>query len=111
MTTRLCGAVYRRPEALYPEVVTMTCQYIEGHPSDRHSWFAVNEQDDFDAEAARQRADAQQGDGVVSEFLTRIEYGNYDSYLEAILSAAHNRKRALRGVRGFPDLGRKRRSA
>jgi hypothetical protein len=31
-----------------------------------------------------------------------IERGDFDPYLEMILAAAHNRKRALRGVRGFP---------
>lgn len=35
-----------------------------------------------------------------------IERGDFDPYLEMILAAAHNRKRALRNVRGFPRYDR-----
>lgn len=36
--------------------------------------------------------------------ITQIDRGDFDPYLEWILTAAHNRKLALRGVRGFPRL-------
>jgi hypothetical protein len=35
-----------------------------------------------------------------------IYRGDFDPYLEMILAAAHQRKLALRGVRGFPRLDR-----
>ena len=45
---------------------------------------------------------------AVHDFVEAIEHGELDSWLEAILAAGHNRKRALRGVRGFPGLRRER---
>lgn len=36
--------------------------------------------------------------------ISHIDRGDFDPYLEWILSHAHARKLALRGVRGFPNL-------
>lgn len=99
-STELCGMAYARPGG---EV--LGCQYIAGHPTERHSWFAVKEQDDHDILANIQR---QQAPSDEKELLERIEAGIYDSVLEALLNAAHNRKRTIRGVRGFPRLERRR---
>lgn len=43
---------------------------------------------------------------LVETLLDDITNGEYDDYLEAILAAAHGRKRAKRGVRHPRGLGR-----
>lgn len=43
---------------------------------------------------------------MVQDFLDQITLGVYDDDLEAILAAAHGRKRAKRGVRNARGLGR-----
>lgn len=44
------------------------------------------------------------GSAVVDALVLQIKDGEFDPYLEIMLNAAHNRKRALRGVRGFRFL-------
>lgn len=39
---------------------------------------------------------------LAAGFVSMIEAGHLDRYLELILNAAHNRKRTLRGTPGFP---------
>jgi hypothetical protein len=105
MTTPLCGAVYTRPATTAgPHREVLTCQYLANHPVERHSWSTVKTTDEHETAAAAQRDHA-----VMSEkaLLDNIESGYYDTILEAILNAGHNRKRTLRGVRGFPDLERR----
>jgi len=36
--------------------------------------------------------------------VSHLDRGDFDPYIELILAAAHQRKLALRGVRGFPRL-------
>lgn len=98
MKTELCKAEYRRGSE------TLWCQYIKDHPSERHSWFAIEQQDLHDQQAAAERYHAPEDE---KELLERIEVGIYDSILEALLNAAHNRKRTLRNLRGFPNLERR----
>lgn len=100
MTTQLCRQPYRRPK----DQGVLTCQYIADHPTHRHSFFAIQEQDKVDALAEEQRRTANTPEKGLIE---NIELGMHDSILEAILNAAHNRKRALRGVRGFPRMERR----
>lgn len=100
MTAELCNEVYARPG----NQGMLKCQYIKDHPADRHSWFAIFHQDETDLLAEAQRYHAPEDE---KQLLERIEFGLYDSILEAILNAGHNRKRALRGVRGFPTLERR----
>lgn len=106
--TELCGKTYVRVQG--DEREYLKCQYIDGHPIDRHSWYAIAEQDIVDAEKRKveeQRQKAEAGDGTVKEVLEQIEAGLWDSYIEVMLSALHDRKRALRNVRGFPNLERR----
>lgn len=108
--TTLCRSIYVR-DIPGQSGMGLECQYIKGHPSDRHSWYAVEQQDIVDAEKAaadEQQRWAQMNDEVVSDLLEDIRCGKWDSFLEALLSAAHDRKRTLRGVRGFPRLERRR---
>lgn len=116
--TDLCNAQYERvPLAGPPGVVhILKCQYIKDHPADRHSWYAIHLQDIEDKAAYNQRVQAEvqavAGDSEVKDILDRIVLGYYDTFIEAILNAAHNRKRTVRGMRGFPNLERRgRRSA
>jgi hypothetical protein len=41
---------------------------------------------------------------TVAACVAHLNRGDFDPYLELILSTAHQRKLALRGVRGFPRL-------
>ena len=89
---KACGAIYNR-QYRDGSSSPLTCQYIEGHDTARHSWSTIREQDDY--------VDTQ-GDDTPQEvqvFLDAINDGRADAYLEAILAAAHSRKRSLRGVR------------
>jgi hypothetical protein len=107
--TALCNKEYIRIETSTRTSQMLRCQYIKDHPSERHSWFAIAEQDAFDDAAAAQREDAiQAGDAEVKNILDRIDLGYYDSYIEAFLAGFHNRKRTIRNVRGFPRMERRR---
>ena len=107
MRVSLCTSTYaREPDGPRGPVEYMHCQYIASHPTERHSFFAVQTQDELDVVAQAQSCVAVGDDKTLLE---NIEGGSYDSLLEAILSAAHNRKRALRGVRGFPRMERRQR--
>lgn len=108
---KLCGVVYERPAASVPSL--LRCQYLAGHPAERHSWSTVKTSDENEqAEAVRrsQAAAAKRSEASAFEAVQLLEYieaGRFDSILEALLNAAHNRKRTLRGVRGFPNLERR----
>ena len=98
-----CRAYYVRTAAEGHENVR--CTYVSGHQA-RHSWETLQAQDDQDArrEAATVRealrsADLPQAVRLVVEGLTA---GRLDPYIEVILAAGHDRKRARRGVAGFP---------
>lgn len=103
-----CPAVYDRilPDDLQPTHVR--CTYLEGHQA-RHSFATLQVSDDAARDALRdarraQLAVARQAveDPSLRRFLTEIEGGSLDDYLELILSAGHSRKLARRGVAGFP---------
>lgn len=95
MNAVLCGEAYARPSG---EIVR--CTYIEHHPVRQHSWFAVRSQDEADAATRTQVADYTPV--AIQAVLNAIVRGDLDLYVEAILEAGHNRKRARRGVVGFP---------
>lgn len=101
--TQRCREEYLR--VLTGSKERIQCTYIDGHSSE-HSFRTLMVQDETDKTALEQRLDLLQPDGDKSALaiVRNIEEGKADPYLEAILSAAHNRKRALRGVRLFPDL-------
>lgn len=91
-----------------------------------HTWAAIYDHDTL-VLAERQRAEAEEearaeepvmplGEdqdyvspaaqaGVI---VTKITAGDYDPYIEQILAAGHDRKRALRSVPGFPRKDRNR---
>jgi hypothetical protein len=95
--------------------VDLMCQYVQGHvPVGIHSWSEVLTEDERLVEqemAARLPASVTvQGatmDEVVTDVLKDVDAGLYDPYIEALLSALHDRKRTLRGVRLFPRRDRR----
>lgn len=90
MTAPLCKAAYTRPDG-----TTLLCQYLR-HSSLQHSWSSTASHDLLSPSLTTV---------MVQRLVDAIEGGLYDPYLEAILAAGHNRKRARRGVIGFvvPD--------
>lgn len=102
---RQCDAVYVRPATTgVSEGDTVQCTYVFQHPTPRHSWESLKAQDEADVVAAMARRQVQHLPDDVKAILRAIQDGQADAYLEAILTVAHNRKRSLRGVRGFPEL-------
>ena len=93
MTATRCPEIYVRNPTEH-----IQCTYIAGHTAERHSWQTLMDQDEADAEASDPTPT------VVQAFLDAILEGEVDPYLEAILAAGHNRKRTLRGTRGFPSM-------
>lgn len=89
---KTCGQIYVPPVA---GSKGYACTFLEDHPSERHSWFALKET--YDSMALAQEDDETPQE--VQVFLDAISEGRADAYLEAILAGAHARKRALRGTR------------
>jgi hypothetical protein len=92
----LCEQPYTRSDGR-----VILCTFRHGHlstaeASTPHSWTWLR-----DAERALRQDDTPSD---VQAILDAITAGRADPYLEAILAVTHNRKRALRGVRGFPLL-------
>lgn len=92
----ICEEPYRRSDGS-----VVFCSFRKGHlnaaeSSVPHSWTWLR-----DAEKAAAQDDTPSD---VRAILDAITAGNADPYLEAILAVTHNRKRALRGVRGFGSL-------
>jgi hypothetical protein len=88
---QLCLAAYVRPDES-----VVHCTYLAGHPSERHSWFAVQAQDVVSVESHVDYTET-----AAQALVDAIAAGKLDPYIEAILAAGHYRKLALRGVRGF----------
>jgi hypothetical protein len=100
----MCGEVYSRP---YGDRVL--CTYIKDHLKQIHSWETLRVQDDADVAEEKERAARGIGHDDetpedVQVLLDNITAGRADPYLEAILAVTHNRKRTLRGTRGFGHL-------
>lgn len=95
----MCRMIYHRVPSHEP----VECTFVAGHPIEKHSWETLRVQDEADAEARKVWSDSSTPNDVLI-LLSNIRSGNADPYLEAILSVCHNRKRALRGVRGFDEL-------
>lgn len=104
----ICGATYDRTTVLGNDVLprNVICTYIEGHPRAEHSWHTLKVQDETDAIAALAGThvvgiDLDMLPDDVSAIAKAINRGDADPYLEVLLAVAHDRKRALRNVRGF----------
>lgn len=105
-----CSETYFR-EVPMVDRYAVVCTYVGGHSTDRHSWWSLWTQDVTDAEARAQAIAAEIAAASCSELpddvaavIDGIKAGDADAFLEVILAAAHDRKRALRGTRGFPNL-------
>lgn len=114
MNVVLCAAEYRRPLLLDKSEPMLLCHYLAGHDTSRHSWQTLADADDYEVQERlaheRRAADGARpvnADADVQVVLDWINQGDFDTVLEAILASAHNRKRTLRNVRGFPDLERR----
>jgi hypothetical protein len=95
VSAALCSVPYLRPDE-----TTVRCTYLKDHPNERHSWWAVQCQDEVDAETAA----IDYTPTAVQALLDAITRGEVDPYIEAILAVGHNRKRALRNVIGFGHI-------
>jgi len=95
VSTPICNSPYVRPDES-----TLRCTYLDAHPSEHHSWWAAQCQDEIDAESAA----IDYTPTAVQAFLDAMSDGEVDPYLEAILAVGHNRKRALRNVIGFGHI-------
>lgn len=100
--TPQCRATYSRAEEGMERHIR--CTYIDGHVA-RHSWETLKMQDDVDREVEQISVAQELACDVLpptlQKVLRAVEDGAYDDYLELILAVGHNRKRALRHVRGF----------
>lgn len=81
------------------------CQYQKNHELNNHSWASIA-RSDTDAINEKHKDEACEADvspvaTAAADVVEAISTGVYDPYLEMILAAGHNRKRALRGVPGF----------
>ena len=101
-----CPAVYDRilPGDYVPTHVR--CTYIDGHIENnpRHSWESLKVVDDAERESTVRLA------GVVASaelaaVIAQLRTGALDDFIEVILAEGHDRKRARRGVLGFPRNG------
>lgn len=95
MNSKQCEATYTR--VVDGEVQHVRCTYISEHKA-RHSWMTLQAQDELSQNVV------QIDRPLMTTVLSSIHDGEYDAYLEAILAVAHERKRALRGVRTFDRL-------
>lgn len=84
ITDRVCFTTYQTQEG------TIRCTFLKDH-NGPCSWQAVADLDQPASKTAQEALD-------LASFIVR---GDYDPYLELLLNAAHNRKRALRGAPGF----------
>lgn len=102
MPATQCPAVYSRvlPGDLQPAHIR--CTYIEGHAAG-HSFRTLEVTDEVEAEELRAASatSVAAAPPLIQTIVGKIEDGEVDRYLELILSAGHDRKRARRGVPGF----------
>lgn len=98
-----CPAVYDRilPDEGAPVHVrcTYAVEHTESNP--RHSWETLKVLDDL----ARAEAVAPLVTAAPADLLTvidKIRSGALDDFVEVLLAEGHDRKRARRGVPGFP---------
>lgn len=117
----MCMTIYHRSQRMREigckgNFQDLYCQYTASHGG-VHSWgeiFAADSLTETQVIAQREAVakvvtqPPVNGTAAVTDFIEGIENGEYDPYLEAILSAGHNRKRTLRGVRLFPRVLRDR---
>jgi hypothetical protein len=93
--------------------VDLYCQYTHQHGTVSHSWQLLREEDMAVREAKEQQPppvvpeqqhlplDHPSTEKYAEMICESIEEGHLDLYLEVILSFGHDRKRTMRGVRGF----------
>lgn len=101
----LCNVPYERSKRyqdhgiLRPYAVLL-CQLKAGHEG-VHTWSGVYAMDTGALMSLGPPTEVTTT-STVEDFIDGIAVGEYDPYLELILAAGHDRKLALRGVRGFP---------
>lgn len=108
----LCFEPYVRSDVFGSKFVTQYCQHPRRHLG-THSWFELREADLAILRTAERAALAQPAVPCEDEedvdlaaahaikVCNNILLGAYDPYLEMLLAAGHDRKRALRGTFGF----------
>jgi hypothetical protein len=106
----MCDEPYTRPLRLFPSdglVVPVRCTFIENHGAN-HSWYALQVADETELEKLRTKRHEEAALDVeddlpaeVASLTLEIEAGEYDPYLEILLAYLHDRKKCLRGVKGF----------
>lgn len=97
----MCLVPYERPTVIGGGIYR--CQYLAGHPSDRHSWYTLKTTDDVSLEALAAPVETDPTPYTVQQVLDAITAGELDEYIEAILSVAHTRKRVRSNRRGFHE--------
>lgn len=101
----MCNEPYTRPLRLFPNdglVIPVRCTFLVDHGAN-HSWYALKISDDAALETLREEREAGESDlpAHIVDFITEVEAGEHDPYIEALLAALHDRKRCRRGVAGF----------
>lgn len=100
-----CGAVYDRILPGDKSPTHIRCTYVEGHTAS-HSWATLQFCDEAAAQDERERVREGLADTDLPTAVRRVveglTAGELDKYIELILAAGHDRKRARRGVYGFP---------
>jgi hypothetical protein len=96
---QVCMERYERSVPWVEHTVSFACQLPRGHEGD-HSWEPLRQSD-----LRASQPEPEPVSGVeISALLVDIDSGEYDPYLENILTVAHERKRALRNRRTYPPL-------
>lgn len=86
--SEICKAVYHNVRC------TFRLGHHQGTDATPHSFYWIQREDE-DAAAAKEA----QANDPISVLIENIAAGRADDCLEAILAAAHGRKRAMRGLR------------
>ncbi len=76
--------------------ISVECTFLADHDGP-HSW-----QDYADATAPPKQAASSR---EAMDLASRILDGDFDAYIELLLTAGHDRKKALRNTPGFPRRG------
>jgi hypothetical protein len=98
----MCMAKYDRAKAVgEARFQPLYCQYVFNHDGE-HSWESMSLLDFVNREQAHPLPTPETPSYEVGKLVGQIDLGHWDPYIELLLTALHDRKRALRGVRGFP---------
>lgn len=107
MTVHMCMTTYHRKTRMKPfsagSFADLFCHLPQGHDGD-HSWQLVYDADTVELDPPRTAVPPITTEGTAyfaSTVCGMLADGELDPYIEQILATGHNRKRALRSVRGF----------